>query len=235
LVALDDVSIDAKKGEITLLIGPNGSGKTTMINTVSGSLKPDSGRVLFDGRDVTGLRPHEMYKLGLTRTFQIPAVFQSMTVCQNVMTAFRDQKGEGLLGAIRKTWAEQEERFFAEAMDILRLVSLEDSCYRLASTLSGGQMKLLELAKALASKPKMILMDEPIAGVLPSLSHDIFTHIVKLKEDLGLTFLVVEHRLDIALDYVDYVYAMHQGRVIASGSPKQVMEDGSVVEAYLGG
>lgn len=237
LIALNGVSIEVEPDAITMLIGPNGSGKTTLINVVSGVCKPDGGRVVLDGRDVTGWPPHKIYRAGLVRTFQIPAAFKKLTVMENLLVAARDHVGENPLVALfrAREWMGREEELEERASKILELLDLEGEKERRASELSGGQMKLLEIGRALMSEPKLVLMDEPVAGVNPKLAREILDHIVALKKELGLSFLIVEHRLDIVLPYVDKVYAMHRGQIISEGAPEEVVSDPVVVEAYLGG
>jgi len=237
LIALNGVSIEVRPNTITMLIGPNGSGKTTLINVVSGVYKPDGGRVVFDEQDITGWPPHEIYKAGLVRTFQIPAAFKKLTVMENLLVAARDHVGESPLVALLKVkeWMKREEELEERAEKILELLDLEGVKDKRASELSGGQMKLLEIGRSLMSEPRLVLMDEPVAGVNPRLAREIMDYIVALKEELGLSFLIVEHRLDIVLSYVDRVYAMHRGQVISEGAPEEVVSDPVVVEAYLGG
>ncbi len=237
VVALDKVSIDVEQNSITMLIGPNGSGKSTFINVVSGVYKPDGGRVFFGGFDITGWKPYEVYKVGLVRTFQIPATFSKLTVLENLLVAARDHIGESPLAALLKVreWMKKEEELVEKAEKVMELLDLTRVKDRRACELSGGQMKLLEIGRALMSDPKLVLMDEPVAGVNPKLAHEIMNHIVSLRDELGISFLIVEHRLDIVLSYVDKVYAMHRGRVISEGTPEEVVKDPLVIEAYLGG
>ncbi|MEM4494979.1 MAG: ABC transporter ATP-binding protein [Candidatus Caldarchaeum sp.] len=236
LYALNGASLKVRKGSISLLIGPNGSGKTTLINTVTGVYKPEAGRIVFEGKDITGQKPHSIYKLGLVRTWQIPQPFYSMTVLENLLVSAKSKKGDGLLTALlRSRWINTEVELAQKAFDILRLLRLDHLWDHRASELSGGQMKLLETGRALMSGAKMILMDEPAAGLNPVLAHEVFTHLRNVCKSLGITLLIVEHRLDIAIPYVDHVYAMHLGKVIAEGEPQEVLTNSMVVESYLGG
>jgi len=235
LRALDGVTLAVKEKEIHILIGPNGSGKTTLINVVSGFYKPDSGRVVYEGRDLTGLPPYKEYALGVSRTFQIPSLFTKLTVLENVLVAAKNNPGESFVRSLfKRSWIKEETEATERALGVLKLLGLERVWDREAATLSGGQMKLLELARALMSGGKLVLLDEPISGVNPTLAHEIFGRILKLRDELGVTFLVVEHRLDIALSYVDTVTAMALGKVIAAGKPEMVLADPKVIEAYLG-
>ena len=235
LTALDGVTLDVEEKKVNILIGPNGSGKTTLINVISGFYRADSGSVLLNGRDVTGLPPYEMYSKGLGRTFQIPTLFWKLSVLDNVLVAEKGHPGESFVKALfKRRWVKSETEATEKAMKIIALLGLTKVWNAQANTLSGGQMKLLELARALMSGSRLVLLDEPISGVNPTLAHEIFGRILKLRDELGVTFLIVEHRLDIALSYVDAVTAMALGKVVAAGKPELVMADPKVIEAYLG-
>jgi branched-chain amino acid transport system ATP-binding protein len=235
LKALDNVSFEVSEKSIAILIGPNGSGKSTLINVISGYHKPDSGVVIYNGSKITGLKPHKIYRLGISRTFQIPSLFWKLTALEHLLVAEKDNPGESFLRSLSKrSWIRAEGKSIEKASRILEMVGLSNVWDHTATSLSGGQMKLLEIARAMMSDAKMILLDEPISGVNPTLAHEIFSRILKLRDELGVTFLIVEHRLDIALSYVDTVTAMAFGRVVAAGKPELVMTDPKVVEAYLG-
>ena len=234
--AVDNVSMSIERGKITLLVGPNGSGKTTLLNCIIGVYRPEYGRVIYDNIDITGRKPHEIVKMGLIPTFQIPSPFYKLTVLENLLLAYQGNPGESIIKCILKnSWIKSESEALDKAFRILDLLELADSYDKLAFTLSGGQLKLLEIGRALMANPKMIVMDEPAGSVNPVLAHRIFQDLRKIKDELGVTLLVVEHRLDIALDYVDYVYAMHMGKIISQGNPERVFNDEKVIEAYLGG
>ena len=236
LKALDGVYMDVGRGSLTMLIGPNGSGKTTLINVISGFYKPDEGRVLFEGRDITGLPPHKIFKMGIARTFQVPSPFMKLSVLENLLTAYPGNPGESFLRApFRRAWAKKEEEAIERAFRVMELLELDHLWDQPSYTLSGGQLKLLEVGRALMSGARMILMDEPASGVNPALAHKLFSHLVEVKEGLGVTFLVIEHRLEIAAKYADYVYAMVQGRVVSQGTADHVLKDPAVIEGYLGG
>ena len=247
LLALDRVSMEVAERKISILIGPNGSGKTTLINVISGHYNPDSGKVFYRGQDVTGVPPYKLYGMGLARTFQIPALFWKLTVLENLLVAEKNNPGESFVKAVLPTgirslkkfitpmWRNNEERAVEKASRILDLLGLSKVWDRPAFVLSGGQLKLVEIGRALMSDAKLLLLDEPVSGVNPTLAHEIFSRILKLRDELGLTFFIVEHRLDIALSYVDQMFAMALGRIIASGPPDDVLSNKTVIEAYLGG
>ena len=236
LVALDRISIKVAERDVSILIGPNGSGKTTLINVASGLYKPDSGKVHFQGKDVTGLPPHKLYGMGMARTFQVPALFWRLTVLENLLVAERNNPGETFTKApIRGSWEKNEEQATAKASRIIKFLGLSGLWDYPAYGLSGGQMKLVEIGRALMSGAKLLLLDEPVSGVNPTLAHEIFSRILRLRDELGLTFFIVEHRLDIALKYVDQMYVMALGKLIASGKPDDVMKNSKVIDAYLGG
>jgi branched-chain amino acid transport system ATP-binding protein len=235
LHALDGVTFGVGEKEVHILIGPNGSGKTTLINVISGFYKPDSGSVMLAGKDITSMPAHKLYAMGVSRTFQIPSLFTKLTLMENVLVAEKGNLGESFTKSIlKRSWMKEEAEATERAFAILQLLGLDKLWDRQASTISGGQMKLLELARALMSGAKLILLDEPISGVNPTLAHEIFGRILKLRDELGVTFLIVEHRLEIALSYVDTVTAMALGKVVAAGKPELVMTDPKVIEAYLG-
>jgi len=247
LLALDRVSLEVAERKISILIGPNGSGKTTLINVISGHYNPDSGKVFYRGQDVTGLPAYKLYSMGLARTFQIPALFWKLTVLENLLVAEKNNPGESFVKAVLPSgvrslknlitpmWRKTEERAVEKASRILDLLGLSKLWDRPAFVLSGGQLKLVEIGRALMSDAKLLLLDEPVSGVNPTLAHEIFSRILKLRDELGLTFFIVEHRLDIALSYVDQMFAMALGRIIASGPPNDVLSNKTVIEAYLGG
>ena len=237
LRACDRASFQVQAGTIAGMIGPNGAGKTTAFNCVAGFLRPDGGSVRFAGEDVTGLPPHRMFAKGLVRTFQIPQELDTMTVLENLMLAGEHQSGEAawrnwlLPGRVRR----EEERLEARAHEVLEQTQLGHQAYIRAGALSGGQRKLLELARALMAEPQMILLDEPGAGVNPALIRRLAEHIRELSERLGLTFLIIEHNLDFVRQLCDPVVVMAQGRVLDVGTPDDVLSNPEVQAAYLSG
>ena len=235
LHAVDQVSLEVIEGQLVIIMGPNGSGKTTLINVISGFYKAQGGRVEFGGSEITNWPPHRVYKAGLVRTFQIPAPFKKLTVLENLLVARAGNPGESFVrGILRGSWASHERGDAEVAFRILRLLNLDTLWNVEASTLSGGQAKLLEVGRALMSGAKFVLMDEPVSGLNPSLAHEVFGHILRLRKDFGITFLFVEHRLEVALRYVDYCYVMAQGKLISQGKASEVLKDPGVIEAYLG-
>lgn len=234
-VVLDGVDMSLESGKVYQLIGPNGSGKTTLINVISGALDADGGTIKFEGHDIVNMRMLETYRLGMARTFQIPQLFPKLTVLENALVATGDNIGESYRrAAFHKIWKGDERRAVDIAQSALTKSGILDKQAIESSDLSGGQSKLLELAKAIAGDAKILLMDEPIAGVNPRLAHDIFKMIRTMAVDSGITFLIIEHRLDISLGYADHVFAMDSGKIVAEGSPKEIISNKAVAESYLG-
>ncbi len=231
LKALDRVSLEAKRDLITLIIGPNGGGKTTLINTISGYYKSDGGKVRLEGNDITDKPPYEIYKLGIVRTFQIPQPLKKLTVLENLMMA-EHNPGEGLIGSLNKTWQKVESELSERAFKYLEFLKIDHLWNVESYKLSGGQLKLLEVGRALMRNAKIIIMDEPIAGVNPTLAHSILERLVEIKK-IGIAFLLVEHRLDIILKYVDYIYVMASGSLIAEGVEHEILQNPDVMEVYL--
>jgi len=235
LTVLDGIDMEIEQGKLYQLIGPNGSGKTTLINVVSGLLKPDDGKIIFDGIDITQKGLFDTYNTGLVRTWQIPQPFNTLTTMENFLISSSGNAGESfLIAPLKSKWKNDEKRIADKAMEIMGMVSLVEKKDTVSQNLSGGQQKLLELGRAMMSDASMILMDEPIAGVNPTLAHEIFDKISSLCKKQKITFLIVEHRLDIALQYADHVFAMNRGKIIAQGSSDDVIKHPKVMESYLG-
>jgi branched-chain amino acid transport system ATP-binding protein len=234
-VAVDQVSFCLKAGSIGGLIGPNGAGKTTLFNCVAGFLKPASGRVLLGGRTISGLGPSDVFAAGLGRTFQIPRPFPEMSVLENVLVAARGQDGERFWNNwLRpKLVSRQEQQTREAARYWLNFVGLSDLEQKPARILSGGQRKLLELARVMMAEPKLVLLDEPGAGVNPALLDHIVDKVTELNAG-GTTFLIIEHNMDLVASLCKPVMVMAQGRLLMSGDPNTVLNDPRVVEAYLG-
>lgn len=235
LMAVNNVSLTVPSGQIVGLIGPNGSGKSTLINVISGTIKADSGYIDFEGEEITNRPADEIFRLGLVRSFQDPSLFLRMTVLDNSLLPVKVQRGENPARApFHRIWHKQESVLAHTASKILDQLQLRSHFNRLASDLSGGQMKLLELGRSLMGDPKLLLLDEPTAGVAPKLAYAIFEQIELLRQTLGLTFLIVEHRLEILFDYVDRVYVMHMGEVLAHGTAADISANELVREIYFG-
>jgi len=230
--AVDGATLAVDRGSITGLIGPNGAGKSTLFNCVSGFLRPQAGCVLLDGRRIDRRPTHRIARAGLVRTFQTPRALTRMTVLENVVVAALRHPGEHLWRAPAGRRREQEAQ--ARAAELLELVRLDGHADALAGTLSGGQRKLLELVRALMAEPRILLLDEPMAGVSPGLRVDLLEHILELRARDGITLLIVEHDLDFVMRACDRVIVMNNGRVIAQGTPDEVRRDQQVVDAYLG-
>ena len=233
--AVDGVSLDIRRGSITGLIGPNGAGKTTLFNMVAGSLKPTAGTVTLDGQDITGLPPEALFVRGIARTFQIPRPFRRMSVLENVLLPPPSQTGETVLGALfrRGRVADEEARLMEKAREVLDFVTLSALADQPAGKVSGGQMKLLELARALMGDPKVILLDEPAAGVNPSLTRVLIDRIEELNRR-GVTFVVIEHDMDFVMRHCDPVIALAEGRVMFEGTADEARRNPDLLDAYLG-
>ncbi len=235
LRALDGVSLDIEEGQIVGLIGPNGSGKSTLINLVAGQLHPDLGTIHFEGQDITQAPPDAINRLGLARGYQDPALFFQMSVLDNTLLPARNQLGESPWHAPwTARWCAQERHNAHRNANLLQQFQLRGHVDRRASDLSGGQMKLLDIGRSVSGEPRMLLLDEPTAGVAPKLAREIFGHIGKLNREAGLTFLIVEHRLDILFDFVDQVFVLHMGKVLATGTPLDIVDNARVREVYFG-
>lgn len=236
LRAVDGVSLKVERGSIAGLIGPNGSGKTTLFHTITGIETPDHGKVYFNEERIDGLPPNDIYERGLVRSFQIPRLFNKMTVLDNMIIAGRDQIGDNLSDVVlrRHRWMEQEKELRERALDILEFMELKHLKDAYPNQISGGQIKLLEIGRTLMSKPQMLLLDEPAAGVNPTLADQIFEKILDLRDVQGPTFLIIEHRIELLLNIVDQVFVMNKGRIISEGKPDEIKLDKRVVEAYLG-
>ena len=236
LHAVDRASFDVQAGSITGLIGPNGAGKTTTFNLISGFLKFHGGTVTFDGQRIERRPPHAIAQSGLVRTFQIPRVLTRMSVLENMLLAATHQPGETLGAALfaPRQVRRREREAREQAHEMLELVRLSRLANDYAGTLSGGQRKLLEFGRALMTRPRMVLLDEPMAGVAPTLALQLLEHILELCATRDTTFLIIEHDMEAIMAISNHVVVMDEGRVIARGSPDEITNDERVIDAYLG-
>ena len=234
LVAVDVDHVEIQRGAITALVGPNGAGKTTFFNLLTGFDQPDSGDWSFNGIPLRGKPAYKVARLGMVRTFQLTKALSRMKVIDNMSLGAKDQKGERMWAAlIPPLWRRQESAIEAKADGLLRQFKLDAKREDFAGELSGGQRKLLEMARALMSEPDMVMLDEPMAGVNPALTQSLLEHIMELRE-LGMTVVFVEHDMDVVRTISDWVIVMGQGKVIAEGPPDAVMQNPAVIDAYLG-
>jgi ABC-type branched-subunit amino acid transport system ATPase component len=236
LVAVNGATFNVAPRSITALIGPNGAGKTTLFNNVSGFYRADSGRVVFRGHRIDRSGPHRIAQRGLVRTFQLTKALTHMSVLDNVMLAGADQPGEHLWRVFLQPLGvrKREHEVRTIATELLRFVKLESHADAYDGSLSGGQRKLLEFARALMSSPHMVLLDEPTAGVNPTLARQLLEYMLELRRDTGMTFLLIEHDMEVVMNVSDRVIVMSEGRVIAEGTPDAVRRNAAVIDAYLG-
>ena len=234
--AVDAMSLALHNGEIVGLVGPNGAGKTTFFNLLAGSLSSDDGAIFLGGQDITSFAPYRRMSRGLGRTFQIPKPFSEVTLLENVMLAAQNQSGERIWNNWLKPRlvASEEQRVRDKAMDLLAFLTLDQLAGEPARILSGGQRKLLELARVLMADPRIILLDEPAAGVNPSLLEVIIDRIAEINAR-GITFLIIEHNMDLVARLCGRVVVMASGALLCAGTPDEVARNPSVIEAYLGG
>ena len=234
LMAVDVGHLSVQRGVITALIGPNGAGKTTLFNLLCGFDHADTGRWSFDGRPAQGVKPHRLARQGMVRTFQLTKTLARMTVMENMLLAAPDQRGEGLVDALLPwRWRDQERDNRDKATGLLHRFKLETLANDYAAGLSGGQRKLLEMARALMADPTLVMLDEPMAGVNPALTQSLLGHVTSLRDE-GMSVLFVEHDMDVIMKISDWVVCMAEGRVIAEGRPADIAGNDQVIEAYLG-
>jgi neutral amino acid transport system ATP-binding protein len=236
LRAVDGAAFSVARGSVTALIGPNGAGKTTLFNVLTGFYRPDQGRIAYAGQPIHRKPPYAIARRGMIRTFQITKVLSGMSVLDNMLLGAPRHPGERLLGlTVQPRAAGRREREARDrAFELLDLFNLREKADDYAGTLSGGQRKLLELARSLMVEPKLVLLDEPMAGVNPTLGQRLLVHIEQLRREQGITFLFVEHDMDVVMTHADRVIVMAQGQVIAEGPPEEIRNDERVLDAYLG-
>jgi neutral amino acid transport system ATP-binding protein len=233
--AVSNAEIKVNQGSITGLIGPNGAGKTTLFNLLSNFIRPDRGQVIFDHQPIDHLQPHEIAQRGFIRTFQVARVLSKLTVLENMLLATPKQTGENFFQVwLKQPQVRQEERENKQkALEILESVGLLEKAYDYAGALSGGQRKLLEMARTLMTNPKLILLDEPAAGVNPTLINQICEHILDWNRQ-GITFLIIEHNMDVIMSLCNHVWVLAEGTNLADGTPEEIQTNSDVLEAYLG-
>ena len=229
-VAVGGVSLNVADHQIAAVIGPNGAGKTTFFNLITGHIRPDGGRVLLDGRDITGAAPHRVCRMGIGRSFQRTNIFAKLTVFENVQAALLAHRGRG-----RNFWSRSEDFYRDETKQLLVSIGLDGSAQTIAGTLSYGNQKQLELGIALASDPSLLLLDEPTAGMSATETHDTMRLLERLADDRGLTLLFTEHDMEVVFGIAEKVAVLNQGRLLAEGTPAEMRADPEVRRVYLGG
>ena len=234
--AVQDATIEVNKGSITGLIGPNGAGKTTLFNLLSSFIRPDKGRVIFDGEPIQHLQPYQIAQQGLVRTFQVARTLSRLSVLDNMLLAAQKQTGENFWQVQLQPHivAKEEKQLKEQAMLLLESVGLAQKAQDYAGGLSGGQRKLLEMGRALMTNPKLILLDEPASGVNPKLIDDICDRILRWNRQDGMTFLIIEHNMDVIMSLCDRVWVMAEGQNLAEGTPAEIQTNTQVLKAYLG-
>jgi len=236
LRAIDNCSIEIKENSITGIIGPNGSGKSTLFNLITGNLKPDNGSIFYNGIDITGKEPYELFNLGILRTFQIAHEFTNLTVIENLMMVPGNQLGEKLITSIftRDKFKKQENEIKEKALDVLKFLKIDHLINEKAGNLSGGQKKLLELARTMMVDAKIVFLDEVGAGVNKSLLNEISDSILKLNEERKYTFCIIEHDIDFITKLCDPVIVLAEGKVLFQGTAEEVKKNNEVIDSYLG-
>ena len=235
VVAVNNLSLEVNRGEIVALIGPNGAGKTTAFNAVTGVYTPTAGTITLLGHNITGLRPDQITGMGIARTFQNIRLFSSMTVFENVLTAHHLRRTSNLLSATFRLNGAEERQMRKDTEELLRRVDLWDLKDEMATSLPYGKQRLLEIVRALATKPKLLLLDEPAAGMNPQETDELGDFIRRIRDEFDLSIFIIEHHMNLVMRISDRIYVIEFGRQIAEGIPEEIQNNQAVIDAYLGG
>ncbi len=236
LKAVADFNIYINKGELIGLIGPNGAGKTTAFNLITGVYQPTTGEITFDGKSIVGLKPYQITQRGIARTFQNIRLFSELSVLDNVKIAYHCHVRYGLLESVFRVgrYFKEEQEIEEESLKLLKIFKLDDKAYETAKNLPYGAQRRLEIARALAAKPKLLLLDEPAAGMNPQETHELMEMIHWIRKQFGLTVLLIEHDMSLVMGICERIYVLEYGMIIASGTPDEIKNDPEVIRAYLG-
>jgi branched-chain amino acid transport system ATP-binding protein len=236
LIAVDSIDLNIEKGQIVSIIGPNGAGKTTFFNTLTGIYKPEEGKILLNGKSLIGNRPDEIASMGITRTFQNIRLFSSMTVTENILVGMHDRLRQTPIGTLlhNKSFKADEEQAFQRAQEMMEFVGLSHVGDELAANLPYGEQRRVEIARALASNPLLLLLDEPTAGMNPNETKDAIVLFRRIRDALGITILLIEHDMHVIMEISERISVMDYGRKIAEGTAQEIRSDSRVIEAYLG-
>ena len=234
VVAVNDLSLDVPEGQIVALIGPNGAGKTTAFNVISGFYNPQEGDILFKGHSVKGFPPHRICRAGMARTFQNIRLWKTQTVFDNVLIAKHMLRTSNVFSATFRLNRKEEAQHREEVMELLRIVGLEDVKDELATSLPYGKQRRLEIARALATHPKLLMLDEPAAGMNPQETNELTEFIGRIRDEFHMTILLIEHHMDLVMDISDRIYVIDFGELIATGTPEEIQNNQRVIDAYLG-